>query len=49
MIQLVDPHLSEFAVSSHLHYADWVMTVQLECFAGHVHLIRVFEWSSAYK
>ena len=45
----VDPHLSGPEVSSHLDFADRVLTIQSECFVRSVHFIKVFELSAVYK
>ena len=42
----VDPHLSVLLMSGYSDYADWILTVQLDCFVLSVHFIRIFEWSS---
>ena len=42
-INTVEPHLCGLLVSGLLDYADWVLTLQLECYVGGVRFIRVFE------
>ena len=45
-ISTVDLHLSGILVSGFSDNPDWVVIVQLKCFAESVRFIRVFKFSS---